>query len=117
MMFRKKKVEAPETFEDRRYKELTLSMNNLVKEMRKNIRAIELCQNCANMLPNGADKDDELARAEEGRKRLRNLISAYDEDYRAWKAIDKTHLVRYREWTEPKDSHDALHFAYRTKEH
>lgn len=112
-MFGKKQKPIDEwSFEDKKYKELTESMGNLIKEMTKIIHSIHIRQECADLLPDGADKDIELKDAETYRWKLRNLLSAYDEDYRAWKALDKIKLIHYHDYVEPRNSHDALHLAW-----
>ena len=112
MFCKKQKFVDEWSFEDRRHKELTESMGNLIREMAKIIHSVHMYQGCADLLPDGADKDIELKDAETCRWKLRNLLSAYDEDYRAWKALDKTKLIHYNAYATPKDSHGALHIAW-----
>lgn len=112
MFGRKQKVVDEWSFEDRKYKELTTSMGNLVREMEKIIHSIKMYDGCANLLPDGADKDIELKDAETCKWKLRNLLSAYDDDYRAWQQLDKSKFIHFNNPAAPRDAHGALHLAW-----
>jgi hypothetical protein len=112
-MFGRKKEEVDTwSSEDIRMKEL---LDNLCEHRRAMIgycRKIILCKGSAEMLPNGADKNIELQEIETYQKRILNLVSAYDEDLRQYKQINKSLLVHYTGKAEQMDSHKSLHMAW-----
>lgn len=112
-MFGKKKEHETWSYEDKQVHALINSMVTLRKQMEGHIRTIMIHEGSANMLPDGADKKIELAEANKRKTMLLNSISAYDEDYRAFKAIDKTKLIHYYGLAEQMTSHKALNIAWR----
>ena len=112
-MFGRKK-EAVDTWssEDIRMKELLDNMGEHRRSMIGYCHKIILCKGSAEMLPNGPDKDIELQEVETCQKHILNLVSAYDDDLRQYKQINRSLLVHYTGKTEQMDSHKSLHMAW-----
>jgi len=114
-MFRKKKEESSAlSYED-------LQLSSLGQELRDHRDTmISLCrrimehEGCANMLPDGVDKNIELKEAEALRKRVLNVVAAYDVARKAYNQIDASKLVHYNGKAEWCDSHDMLRIAWKT---
>ena len=98
-----------------------LQLNELGQELRDHRDTmINLCyrimehEGCANMLPAGADKDIELKEAETLRKRVLNVVAAYDVAHKAYNQIDASNLVHYNGKASWCDSHEMLRIAWQT---
>lgn len=113
-MFRKKKESSALSYED-------LQLSSLGQELRDyRDTMISLCyrimvrEGCANMLPDGADKNIELKEAEALRKRVLNIVAAYDVAHKAYNQIDVSKLVHYNGKADWCDSHEMLRIAWKT---
>lgn len=114
-MFGKKKEESSAlSYED-------LQLSSLGQELRDHRDTmINLCyrimehEGCANMLPDGADKDIELKEVEALRKRVLNVVSAYDVAHKAYNQIDASKLVHYNGKASWCNSHEMLRIAWST---
>ena len=112
-MFGKKKQLDVWTYEDKKVKELTDAICNHRE------RLIALCSQiiehngCIEMLPDGADKDVELNKVKELREHVRNILTAYDMDYKKYCSIDTTKLNHYTGLAKWSNSHEMLRIAWR----
>ena len=113
-MFGKKKESPALSYED-------LQLSSLGQELRDHRDTmISLCrrimehEGCANMLPDGADKNIELKEAETLRKRVLNVVAAYDVALKTYNQIDVSKLVHYNGKASWCDSHDMLRIAWKT---
>lgn len=113
-MFKKKVIVDEWSYEDRKVKELNESMSCLLKDMTQLCREVMIHEGSANMLPDGADRDLELELVRKYREQIRNCLSAYDDDKRAFRAIDKTKLKHCSNGVaEMCPTHAALNIAWR----
>lgn len=113
MLFKKEKKEtALWTFQDTEYWILTKSLSTHRDELIAKCAQVITHEGCANMLPDGPDKDIELEKAQESREHVRNLLGAYEADLKEYNAIDITKLNHYTgraEWAKP---HEMLEIAW-----
>lgn len=113
MWFKKEKTNNTVwSFQDTEYQRLTNSLiahrNGLIARCAQVIAH----EGCANMLPDGPDKDIELKKAQENREYVRNLLAAYEADLKEYNAIDITKFNHYTgrvEWAKP---HEMLEIAW-----
>lgn len=108
-MFGKKKATDVWSSEDIRMKELLDSLYAHRHSMQTYCRKIIICKGCAEMLPDGPDRDEELQEVETYQKRILNLIAAYDDELRQYNQIDSSLLVHYTGKAKLLTSHEALH--------
>ena len=111
-MFGKKKATVVWSGEDIHMKELLDSMCEHKRTMRTYCREIIVRKGSAAMLPDGPDKNVELLEIETYRKRIRNLVAAYDDDLRKYNQIDSSLLVHFNGKAKQLTSHEALHIAW-----
>lgn len=112
-MFGKKKEAEVWSAEDYRMKELLQNLCEHRCIMQTYCRKIIVCKGCAEMLPDGADKNQELQEIETCQKRILNLLAAYDEDLRQYKQIDSSLLRYYTAPVKQLTSHEALHISWK----
>lgn len=111
-MFGKKKTADNWTVEDLRMEELLDSLCNHRQLMQVYCRKIIICKGCAEMLPDGPDKDKELHEVEIYQKRILNLIDAYNNDLRQYNQINTSLLVHFTGKANQLTSHEALRIAW-----
>lgn len=111
-MFERKKEPDTWSAEDIRMKELINNLGQHRQVMTTYCRKIILCKGSVDMLPDGPDKNIELQEIETYKKRILNLVSAYDDDLRQYKQIDKSLLIHYTGKTQQLTSHESLHMAW-----
>jgi len=111
-MFGRKKESDTWSGEDIHMKDLLDNLNRHKQVMTIYCRKIILCKGSAEMLPDGPDKNVELQEIETYQKRILNLVTAYDDDLRQYKQINKSLLVHYTDKTQQITSHEALRIAW-----
>ncbi len=112
-MFGKKKTADVWSGEDRHMKELLDSLCEHKHFMQVYCRKIIIGKGCAEMLPDGPDRNKELHEIETYQKRILNLIAAYDDDLRKYNQINTSLLVHFTGKTNQWTSHEALHIAWK----
>lgn len=114
MWFKKEKTNNTVwSFQDTEYQRLTNSLITHRNELIARCTQVIVHEGCANMLPDGPDKDIELKKAQENREYVRNLLAAYEADLKEYNAIDTTKFNHYSgrvEWAKP---HEMLEIAWR----
>ena len=111
-MFGKKKE--PETWsgEDIHMKNLSTDLCAHRETMISLCYRIMEHEGCANMLPDGADKDIELKEVDALRKRVLNVVAAYDVAHKEYNQIEVSKLVHYNGKASWCDSHEMLRIAW-----
>ena len=114
MLFKKEKAkDTLWSFEDTEYQRLTISITAHRNELITACANVIKHEGCANMLPEGPDKDIELKKAQENREHVRNLLAAYEADLKIYKTIDATKFSHYTGKTEWANAHEMLEIAWR----
>ena len=111
-MFGRKKESEVWSGEDYHMKELLDSLCEHKRIMRTYCREIIIRKGCAEMLPDGADKNVELQEIETYQKRILNLVAAYDDDLRQYNQINNALLVHFTGKAKQLTSHEALRVAW-----
>lgn len=113
MLFKKEKAkDTVWSFQDVEYRRLTLSLKAHRDTLITECAQVITHEGCANMLPDGPDKNIELKKAQEAREHVRNLLAAYEADLKEYNAIDLLKLNYYTgraEWAKP---HEMLEIAW-----
>lgn len=113
-MFKKKYEQPKPNGYDIQFKELWKSLSGIARMMENLAKDIETHKKVAEWLPDLADKQFELEKVEDAKKKMQNLLAAYDEDFRAITKIDRTKLEVCSQYGYPDNSHIALqHIARR----
>ena len=110
-MFKKKKVEEFSA-EDFLLQEMALAFTSHRETLINLCYQIIQHEGCSHMLPDGADKNVELAQIDTLQKHVRNVLAAYDVDYHKWQAIDSTKLIHYHGKASWANSHEMLKIAW-----
>lgn len=111
-MFGKKKAMDVWSGEDHHMKELLDSLCEHKRLMQVYCRKIIICKGCAEMLPDGPDRNKELHEIEVYQKRILNLIATYDDDLRQYNQINNDLLVHFTGKAKRLTSHEELHVAW-----
>lgn len=112
MLFKKREPEMWST-EDIKFQEVNDRIFNHRKTLINLCIQILECEGCINMLPECADANVEIDKRDELKKKVQNVLTAYDEDWRVYKAIDSTKFVHYTGKAGWADSHSMLKIAWR----
>lgn len=114
MLFNKKKNIKNEfwSFQDIEYQKLNQLFCDHRKTLVTECMRVITHEGCANMLPDGADKNIELKKAQEARERIRNVLAAYDQDLKIYNTIDATKFNHYTGKAQWCSSHEMLQAAW-----
>ncbi len=112
-MFKRASREEPQmSAEDRTYQWVRTQLHHSFNNMLDTCKEIIIHQGCANMLPDGADKNYELDLIATLQNRLHGQIAIHDDIVRTNKHIDTSKLVYYTDVSPVRTSHETLATAW-----